>query len=449
MPSRAERAKVFVLPSRRTVGRPPRNRCRAAATDHTERTFRPTAQCEHYDVIAPRRRTFAEASRNGRIDSYARSYPGQQGLGACVLRPKLCTETLRTSHRVGGMTRSPDDTVPQRSAADTAAWSTMRADRRFLWFWLSVATALSVAGNVGHAWLELPTEGSRWMVIGWASAPPALLMLAIHGLPTLARMLDRAARDKILSVVVWGVTVGAFGWSAFGIYGFTVAMGIPGEMAWVAPLVIDLSVFGATRGLVLTAPAAACMKAGMQPLRSEATFVPTTQHAHDGGHSANKPAATPRTAAGRVPMPSGAPAMAARPDSSARNEPSTGPAVTLSAEQSAPSKASMPQWASERSLTAVPSAGRIPVQIRPESVPTTDDDSTTKSRARADRWWPVAQSMVREGVTSKDPDLVAKILAESEAGTPPSTIGRRHEVHHTTVTRILTAAEQFADVSAG
>ncbi len=57
---------------------------------------------------------------------------------------------------------------------------------------------------------------------------------------------------------------------------------------------------------------------------------------------------------------------------------------------------------------------------------------------------------MREGVTSKDPDLVAKILAESEAGTPPpSTIGRRHEVHHTTVTRILTAAEQFADVSAG
>lgn len=248
------------------------------------------------------------------------------------------------------------------------------------------------------------------------------------------------------------MTVGAFGWSAFGIYGFTVEMGIPAEMAWVAPLVIDLSVFGATRGLVLTAPpVAARMKAGMQPLRSEETLLPTTQYAHDGSHSAIKPAAAPRTAADRVPMPSGgAPAVAARLDSPARNETGTGPAVTLSAEQSAPPNAPMPQKAPERALSAVPAAGRIPVQIRPESVPTTDDDSTTKSRARADRWWPVAESMVREGVTSKDPDLVAKILAESEAGTPPpSTIGRRHEVHHTTVTRILTAAEQFADVSAG
>jgi len=76
-------------------------------------------------------------------------------------------------------------------------------------------------------------------------------------------MLGSDERDKLLTSVVWGVTVGAFGWSAFGLFGFTTAMGVPTQMAWVAPLVIDLSVFGATRGLVLTAPLAARMKAGL------------------------------------------------------------------------------------------------------------------------------------------------------------------------------------------
>ena len=52
----------------------------------------------------------------------------------------------------------------------------------------------------------------------------------------------------------------------------------------------------------------------------------------------------------------------------------------------------------------------------------------------------VAESLVRDGVTSKHPRLVATILAQREAGVPPSTIGRTHEVHHTTVGRILTAA---------
>ncbi len=51
------------------------------------------------------------------------------------------------------------------------------------------------------------------------------------------------------------------------------------------------------------------------------------------------------------------------------------------------------------------------------------------------RWEPVAESLVRDGVTSKHPRLVATILAQREAGVPPSTIGRTHEVHHTTVGR--------------
>jgi hypothetical protein len=61
--------------------------------------------------------------------------------------------------------------------------------------------------------------------------------------------------------------------------------------------------------------------------------------------------------------------------------------------------------------------------------------------ADVERWRPVAESIVREGVTSKHPRLVAAILAQREAGVPPSAIGRHHQVHHTTVGRILSAAQ--------
>jgi hypothetical protein len=46
-------------------------------------------------------------------------------------------------------------------------------------------------------------------------------------------------------------------------------------------------------------------------------------------------------------------------------------------------------------------------------------------------------------VIQKDPEIVAQILADHAAGTSPSKIGRRLEVHHTTVTRILAGASGF------
>jgi hypothetical protein len=67
--------------------------------------------------------------------------------------------------------------------------------------------------------------------------------------------------------------------------------------------------------------------------------------------------------------------------------------------------------------------------------------SATVDPAAVERWRPVAESLVREGVTSKHPRLVAAILAQGEAGVPPSAIGRHHQVHHTTVGRILSAAQ--------
>lgn len=179
------------------------------------------------------------------------------------------------------------------AAEHQAASHTLRADRRFLWLWLSVSTALSVAGNVGHAWLTVPGGTAQFLAIGWAIAPPTLLMLAVHALPTLSRMMGSTTTDRLLQTVVWGVTCGAFLWSAVGIHDFTSALGVPSTLSWVAPAVIDLSVFGATRGLVLTSPLAARLKVGATTQRAASPQVsnrPASPTAPQGSSDAPTPA---------------------------------------------------------------------------------------------------------------------------------------------------------------
>jgi hypothetical protein len=159
-----------------------------------------------------------------------------------------------------------------RRAEQSAAWAVMRSDRRFLWFWAGVAAAASLAGNLGHAWvIRASTEPPLWMSYGWAVVPVILLMLSAYAKPTLKRMLTVGrgegigddGQDRISSAVVWAVFFGAFIWSSFGIYGFTVTLGVPASVAWIAPATIDVALFGALRGLVLTAPIAARMKVGI------------------------------------------------------------------------------------------------------------------------------------------------------------------------------------------
>lgn len=278
-------------------------------------------------------------------------------------------------------------TMPEAPADAAATWSTMRADRRFLWFWLSVATALSVGGNVGHAWLTVGSSASRGMAIGWAVAPPALLMLAIHGLPTLARMLGSDERDKLLTFVVWGVTVGAFGWSAFGIFGFTTAMAVPAQMAWVAPFVIDLSVFGATRGLVLTAPLAAHMKAFMA---SPAAVTPPAEIISPAAMTLAGQKVTSTTATEAEP-----------------------PAV--------PDTSSSPADAPTTELTAAPS--------NPTTVPTAPGTRE------------LAEQIVATGAVRKPVETVAAILSAAEGESRKAIIAEHIGVHHSVVTKTLEAAE--------
>ena len=104
----------------------------------------------------------------------------------------------------------------------------------------------------------------------------------------------------------------------------------------------------------------------------------------------------------------------------------------------APVRAERQGWAAEPRPHRNGSSVRAPVNGDSESACAAVVPVDT---ADIQRWQPVAESLVREGVTSKDPRLVATILAQRDAGIPPSTIGRHHKVHHTTVRRMLSAAQ--------
>lgn len=272
------------------------------------------------------------------------------------------------------------------AAEHQAASRTLRADRRFLWLWLSVSTALSVAGNVGHAALTVPPGTAQLLAIAWAAAPPTLLMLAVHGLPTLSRMLGSERSDRLLQTVVWGVTIGAFGWSAYGIFAFTSTLGVPSALAALAPLVIDLSVFGATRGLVLTAPLAARMKVGA------------------------------------------APARAAQPQVSKGSTIPTAPRPT-------PATASSPAPAAPRSPSpAAPATPRPALPTAPQASP---DAPSPDPEVIA-----LAERIVGSRAVRQDVRTVARILAMSESESRKNVISERLGLHHSTVTKVMESAEQ-------
>lgn len=286
-------------------------------------------------------------------------------------------------------TISPMSTYTTRREAEAAEHQavthTLKSDRRFLWLWLSVSTLLSVAGNVGHAWLTVPPGTAQALAIAWAAAPPCLLMLAVHGLPTLSRMLGSERSDTLLKCVVWGVVAVTFGWSAFGIFGFTAALGVPAPLAALAPLGIDLSVFGATRGLVLTSPLAARLRVG---------------------------APAPRAATSQLSKPI-APTPAPRP---------TTPNATSTA-SSAP-------------RTVSPDAPAAP---RP--APTSASQKTSDAPSPAPELVALAERIVSSRAVRQDVRTVARILELAESEGRKNVVAKQLGVHHSVVTKTLESAE--------
>jgi hypothetical protein len=264
------------------------------------------------------------------------------------------------------------------TAGARASESTTGGAVRFFWTWLIVATGVSVAGNVAHAVLTAPM-GTVRLAAAAAVVPPAVLLGSTHSVALLVRAHRVGLPYWCALAMTFALAGCAFVLSFDALRDLAVALGMPAGRAWLWPLAIDVSIANSTLALLsLAPPRAAGLPAGHgEPARRRTPRRPAAAASH------------------RTDAVDPGPAPGGRSVTSAR-----------------------------RALASVP-----------------DGAIDTVDPAMLVAWKPAAEELVRSGVTSKDPQVVAAVLAEHAVGTSRGTIGRRLAIHHQTVGRILAGAE--------
>lgn len=120
---------------------------------------------------------------------------------------------------------------------------------RFFWTWLILATWLSLAGNVAHAWLPTGAD-ARWLAACVAAVPPTVLLLSVHALAVLAKTAASGAVYRAAVAATAVLAVGAFILSFVALRDLAIIAGIRPGLAPALPLVIDLAIGVATLALV-------------------------------------------------------------------------------------------------------------------------------------------------------------------------------------------------------
>jgi len=348
------------------------------------------------------------------------------------------------------------------SVGNTESAVVHRRATAFFLGWLILAASMSLAGNVGHALLIAPVE-MRWLAAGAALVPPIVLLAATHSATWLVRARSAGWVYWTCLALTAALAVGSFALSFDALRSFAVVLGIRESLSWIWPAVIDVAIAHATL----------CLLSMARPARVD-SFSTSRAAAAVGTPELSVPVAVSAETSGVV-RDGVDDAQSANPSSA----PAPGPAVNASSSSTAagspypggsaaPTRREAPADSDAVRDGVAPAAGSRPGHENPEQCPqrlaqrplsavsTVKGSGARGAASVADalpgqdlssggvqRWRPVAESLVREGVTAKDVELVARILADGATGTAPSTIGRRHEVHHTTVSRILGAAERL------
>lgn len=299
--------------------------------------------------------------------------------------------------------------------ADAAASdATTRRAVRFFWVWLILATSVSVGGNVAHAVLTAPTATLR-LAAAAAVVPPAVLLGSTHSVSLLVRTRRVGFTYWCALAMTIALAVCAFVLSFDALRDLAVTLGMLPDRAWLWPVAIDVSIANSTLSLLSLAPPpmhpAAPDRLGDTEYRLLAETPPRAEP--DGRSSATDPAPT-------APGPIGGYLRPVRNGQTDGGSQRTNPPVVQPGSSAAV----------EAALASIPATA-----VRPEHA------------AVHDQWRPAADELVRNGVTAKDPAVVAAVLADHAAGTAPSTIARRHDVHYSIVKRILAAAAGLTDVS--
>jgi hypothetical protein len=279
---------------------------------------------------------------------------------------------------------------------------------RFFWTWLFLATAVSVAGNVAHAVLTAP-PGTVRLAAAAAVVPPAVLLGATHSVALLVKTRRVSFVYWLALAMTFALAGCAFVLSFDALRDLAVALGMAPSRAWLWPVAIDVSIANSTLSLL-----------SLSPPRSAPIAAPATEDANEVHGALIAAESSPTQTAQDV-----ASSPRARAPRDSQSAPRPAPAPSAPSPPPAPSqpdrsrseRVNRPLAAAEAEL-AGPGDG---VDIK--------------------QWRPAADELVRDGVTSKDPAIVAAVLAENAAGAAPSTIGRRHNLHHSTVGRIVAGAQ--------
>ncbi|MGV9972488.1 DUF2637 domain-containing protein [Nocardia beijingensis] len=154
------------------------------------------------------------------------------------------------------MVRSSDPAA-HRSAPDDAQAGARTREQvsaiRFFWGELLLVAAMSIAGNLVHAWINAP-DGKQPVAAFVASFPPIALLAATHGVGLLVRAQNKA-RFAYWAVVALtaAIAVGAFRLSFDALRELSIQVGMSEHLAWLFPLIIDGAIGQATVALLVLA----------------------------------------------------------------------------------------------------------------------------------------------------------------------------------------------------
>jgi hypothetical protein len=271
---------------------------------------------------------------------------------------------------------------------------------RFFWCWLIVASAFSLSANVAHAVLLAPGD-VVWLTGVAAVVPPCVLIAAVHSISLLVR--TRANGPTYWTALAMTMVVGAFAFilSFDAIRSLATTLGFTGQLlgvpiAAIFPLAIDVSIAHATLCLLSLAPPS--LARSIAPV------------------AASSPVATRAPTAAEAPPPPDA----GRGDRSADHEVEDASDCVV---------AMSPRT---RPLAAVSTAAADAQQHHAgHAGPRGRSDTSLRS---------LAETLVRNKVTTKAPELVAVLLADRAAGMRPTAIATKHQVHHSVVRKVLHAA---------
>ncbi|WNM69596.1 membrane protein [Mycobacterium phage Syra333] len=265
------------------------------------------------------------------------------------------------------------------------------AATRFFRGWLAAGTAASILGNVVHALLD-DGAGSPVVAAALAAVAPLALLGATHGVHKLvqSRIVGGAYTASLWITVA--VASSAFALSFAALRELAIVWGgVAPAIAFLVPLVIDLSITGSTIALLALSGAE---RAEVQPVHTPAQ--PEVEYDDDVLAGARLYAQMRDERAD-----------AAHADAQPVHTPARGLSVADLIAREAP--------AVEALVDVEPSTD--PALFSPHAV--------------------AAARLVDEGVTRIDRAKVAQVLAEHAEGTAPSMIARKLQVGYSTVVRIL------------